>query len=115
MIKAEFGIIDSLELDREYIEYEPEKYDCVAIDDDQYMDNWWSELEEIDTYEHSLKRPAKGGARWGITIIPPESLEKFYRIVINDKRIAKDVNLKELANKINDAINQNKYMIHFGI
>ena len=54
-------------------------------------------------------------ARWGITIIPPDSLPGFQEIVLSDKRINEDVHLRELAGKIQDAINRNKFMIHFGV
>lgn len=67
------------------------------------------------TYFHSLDRPEFGLARWGITIISPDSLPGFQEIVLSDKRINEDVHLRELADKIQDAINRNKFMIHFGI
>lgn len=51
----------------------------------------------------------------GRTLIPPESLPYFQEIVISDKRIKKDHHLVDLANKIQDAIERQKYMIHFGV
>ena len=54
-------------------------------------------------------------ARWGITLIPPESLPGFQDIVLSDKRINEDAHLRKLADKIQDAINRNKFMIHFGV
>ena len=48
-------------------------------------------------------------------MIPPESLSGFQEIVLSDRRINKDIHLRELADKVNDAINRNKFMIHFGI
>lgn len=54
MIKTEFGIIENIEQNKDYSNYEPEKYNCIFIDDN-------------------------------------------------------------LSNKIQDAIERQKYMIHFGV
>lgn len=114
MIKAEFGIIEDIRETQEY-PYDPKKYQCVCIDDDAYIDEWWNKLVLLKTYFHSLDRPEFGLARWGITLIPPESLPGFQDIVLSDKRINEDAHLRELADKIQDAINRNKFMIHFGV
>ena len=114
MMKAEFGIIEDIEETRQY-SYDPEKYNCVCIDDDIYIDDWWDRLVLMRTYFHSLDRPEFGLARWGITLIPPESLPVFQEIVLSDKRMKEDDHLKELAVKIQDAVSRNKFMIHFGI
>lgn len=34
MIKTEFGIIDEIDANKDYGHYEPEKYNCIYIDDD---------------------------------------------------------------------------------
>lgn len=115
MIKAEFGIIDTFRKNKLYSEYEPQKYHCVAIDDDVYINDWWHKLMEIDTFNMSLKQPQKALSRWGITIIPPESLPTFLMIVENDRRFYKDPNLVALSNLVRQAISKNKYMIHFGV
>lgn len=114
MIKAEFGIIEDIEETRQY-SYDPEKYHCVSIDDDIYIDDWWDELVLLKTYFHSLDRPEFGLARWGITLIPPETLPAFQEIVLSDRRINEDAHLVELADQIQDAVSRNKYMIHFGV
>ena len=62
-----------------------------------------------------MNRPAFALARWGVTLIPPESLPIFQDIVITDKRIYTDNHLVDLANKIQEAIEANKFMIHFGV
>ena len=114
MIKTEFGIIEDIRETQEY-SYDPKKYQCVCIDDDVYIDEWWNKLVLLKTYFHSLDRPEFGVARWGITLIPPESLSGFQDIVLSDKRINEDAHLRELADKIQDAISRNKFMIHFGV
>lgn len=113
MIKAQFGIIDDIEQDEDYW-YEPEKYHCIYINDD-YMDDWWEQLLLMKTYFHSLSRPEFGLARWGITIIPPESLGIFQDIVLSDKRLSKDKQLVLLSQMIQRAMKEKKHMIHFGV
>lgn len=115
MIKTEFGIIEHIDSAKDYSSYEPQKYHCVTIDDEEYIDRWWPRLELVQTYFHSLSRPALGLARYGVTLIPPESLPAFQDIVLSDKRINSDANLAALARKIQQAIEGKKYMIHFGI
>ena len=53
--------------------------------------------------------------RYGVTLIPPESLPALQDIVISDKRINYDHHLIALADKIRQAIDEQKYMIHFGV
>ncbi|WP_200792856.1 hypothetical protein [Bacillus massilinigeriensis] len=76
MPKDEFGIIDSIDPDYNYIDYDPEKYNCVSIEC-EYVENWWKQLHLLKTYYQRMSRPDFGLNRWGITIIPPESLPGF--------------------------------------
>ena len=115
MIKTEFGIIDAIDPEKNYNIYEPETYHGVAIDDDKYISDWWPRLLLIRTYTQSLKRPSFALDRWGVTLIPPESLPALQDIVISDRRIHHDHQLIALADKISQAIDEQKYMIHFGI
>ena len=92
MIKTHFGIIEDIEETQKYT-YHPEKYHCVYIDDELYIDDWWDKL----------------------ILIPPETLPAFQNIVLSDRRIYKDEHLAALAGKIQEAISRNKYMIHFGV
>lgn len=112
---AQFGIIDKFEKDKDYSsKYEPERYNCVAIDDD-ILNDWWDELILIKTYFHNYSRPNFALARWGVTIIPPESLESFYRIVLTDRRSKTSNELIDLIILLKKAISENKYVIHYGI
>ena len=115
MAKAEFGIIEKIEYSKNYSLYEPDKYGCVFIDDFIYIDDWWERLSLIKTYFHSTDRPSTALARYGVTLIPPESLSALQDIVITDKRIHTDNNLVDLANKIQEAIDTKKFMIHYGV
>lgn len=111
---VEFGIINDI---KKYIEneYNPKKYNCVSISDDIYMNDWWDRLNLIKTYSHNLNRINFGFDRWGITIIPPSSLSQLQNIVLSDKRIKTDDNLVKLSKLIQTAIDENKYMIHYGV
>ena len=115
MIKTEFGIIDEIDISKDYSDYEPQKYNCVAIDDDAYINDWWPQLCEMKTFFHSMDRPETALARWGVTIIPPESLPVFLSIVSGDNRIDSDVHLSELEKVIQKAIDSGKHMIHYGV
>lgn len=118
MIKTEFGVIECFDKYGDYTKYTPERYHCVAIDDDKYLNDWWDSLLEIDTFnvfsEHILQ-PQKALSRWGITIIPPSSLPKLLNIVVSDKRYQRDERLVAFASLIRQAIEHKKYMIHYGV
>jgi len=118
MIKAEFGIINDFNEKKDYTGYHPEKYSCVAIDDDLYLNVWWNDLSRIDTlnvYSKGVLQQQKALSRWGITIIPPKSLPNFLDIVAKDKRYKKDANLVALAALIEEAVKAQKYVIHYGV
>jgi hypothetical protein len=111
---AEFGIIDEFQKNKDYSDYEPEKYHCVAIDDD-FINDWWNDLALIKTYFHRYSRPAFALARWGVTLIPTESLESFYNIVSTDKRSKSSKEFVDLMMLLRRAISENKYVIHYGV
>ena len=115
MVKTEFGIIDEIDINKDYSEYEPHKYHCVFIDDDAYINDWWLQLCKMKTFFHRIDRPNTALARYGVTIIPPESLQFFLSIVKGDSRINSDKHLSELATMIQTAMDSGKHMIHFGV
>jgi len=102
---AEFGIINCFDKSKDYGgEYDPTKYSCVAIDDD-VINDWWERLTTMKTYFHCYNCPETALARWGITLIPPESLDLFYDIVANDTKkdfINQIPRLLELITKAKD-------------
>jgi len=118
VIKAEFGIIENFNEKRDYTGYLPEQYHCVAIDDDRYISDWWEALLTMDTfnvYSERILQPQKALSRWGITIIPPDSLPILLSIVTSDKRYQRDKRLHLFANLIQTAIERKKHMIHYGV
>lgn len=110
----EFGILDDFDKQKDYIDYEPHKYNCISVDDD-IINGLNGHLSMMKTYFHSLSRPEYGLALWGITIIPPESLLLFYDVVTTSRYFKKSVELTKLASKIIQAKEEKKYMIHYGI
>ncbi len=63
MIKTEFGIIEDIGETQEY-SYDPEKYQCVCIDD-AYIDDWWNKLALLKTYFFTVLTAQNMGLRGG--------------------------------------------------
>lgn len=109
-----FGIIDNIDCEKNIINYQPLKYNCISVDDDIIL-SLNEQLSIIKTYFHSLERPEFGFAYYGFTIIPPESLSLFYDVVTSSRFHKKSIELNELAKKIIQAKEEKKYMIHYGV
>lgn len=110
----EFGLLDDFDKQKNYIYYEPQKYNCISVHDD-IIECLTEQLSIMKTYFHSFNRPENGLAYCGITIIPPESLSLFYDVVTSSRHIAKSVEFQELISIIMQAIEGKKSIIHFGI
>lgn len=83
--KHEFGIIDSFEENKWYSYYEPEKYNCISVNDDlieELIIKYNEELTAIKTYFQVTSQPDTGLDNCGVTLIPPESLKQFRDIII---------------------------------
>lgn len=107
----EFGIIPEFDPDsEEYEEYEPERYGCIAVEDDLLL-GVFDRLRDLDTYWHRGDRPAKGFAYCGITLLPAASLPAF----LAELQREGDPELLPLGEKIREAVRQGKYMIHYGL
>ena len=52
MIKTEFGIIDDFNEKNDYTGYYPDKYNCVAIDDDRYISAFHNTFDEHDNSDN---------------------------------------------------------------
>ena len=109
MAKHEFGIMESAPISgKRYDEYEPKKYNCIAIDDD-YIDGIQEQLLIFDSFCHTVDIPMKGLNYIGITLIPPKSIAVFLTVIDNGSEYA------ELRNLLIDAKKRNKYVIHYGL
>lgn len=111
MAKHEFGIMQqNPQTDEQFVSYEPEKYDCIEVDDELIV-SLLVELEKIPCYWHTLQRAGNGLAYCGVTLIPPASLAEFID-VLSAHSASGFAPLLSLAQQAKE---QNKYLIHFGI
>jgi hypothetical protein len=110
----EFGIMDVFDKEKEYIDYEPQKYQCISVEDD-IINSLIEPLNSMKSYSHSFNRPQKSLNHWGITIIPPESLEVFCTVIVASEYFTASKELHELNALLLRAKKENKYVIHFGI
>ncbi|WP_454055393.1 hypothetical protein [Clostridium sp. Marseille-Q7071] len=111
MAKHEFGIMQKEPSSKERFDiYEPQKYNCIAIDDD-FIEPIIIDLESIDCYWHTIQRAEKGLAYFGITLIPPKSMETLISVLSSYKK-EEYVSLIVLAKQAKE---NDKYIIHYGI
>lgn len=109
MAKHEFGIMqDAPQKGERYDEYEPQKYNCISVDD-EFIEIILSDLDDIDFCWHSPDVCEKGLAYCGITLIPPSSLPEFISVIRNRPE------LSELTRLMQKAEYENKWVIHFGL
>ena len=109
MAKHEFGIMKQPpQKGLRYDAYEPEKYNCISVDDDliELLD---PKLTHMHAYWHSLDVPGKGLAYCGITLIPPESLADVLRAC------AETDGLQALELLLQQAQKEEKFVIHYGL
>ena len=111
MAKHEFGIMQiPPEKGERFDFYEPEKYNCIYIDDD-YIEPLLAELQTVACYWHTLLKPEKGLAYYGITLIAPQSIDSLINILVSrNKQVYFPV-----INLFRQALEEGKYIIHFGI
>lgn len=118
MANHDFGILDRFEENKWYQEYEPEKYNCISVDMD-VMDEVFSayreEIEQIKTFACVSTQSVNGFDECSVNLIPPQSLEAFYNIIVQANKSLHSEELVLLIDKIQEAMNNNKYLIHFGI
>ena len=121
-----FGIIDILDEHRDYSKFRSDEsfedklneHHCVSVPDD-IINNWWEKLLTMKSYYHEYSRLSTALARWGITLIPPESLDLFHDIIISDtsseffEKGTDDVN--NLLALVEKAKKENKFVIHYGV
>ena len=111
---ARFGILPSPNPELDYADGAPCLPGCVSIDDD-ILEYWWPRLSAMDSYYHSLKRPARALARWGVTLIPPASLPLFEDIVEHDTPKDCREEILPLLGVIRQARREGAFVIHYGV
>lgn len=98
--------------------YEPEEYNCISVNDDfieEMLHNYLEDFKKMKVYAHTTSYPAWGLNYAGITLIPPESLQQFSNIVTRANKHYKSQQLGLLIDMLYEAMENNKFLIHFGI
>ena len=109
MAKHHFGITPCAPLPHvRYDDFTPAKYGCIAVEDDA-LDPVVEDLCGLPCFWHTPDRPEHGLAYCGITLIPPESLDGFLRVIENRPGLA------ELAELLNRARQRRCFVIHYGL
>ena len=109
MAVHEFGLMESPPIHgRRYDEYEPARYACIAVCDDD-LDCHLQSLCAIPCFAHTLDCPMMGLAWCGITLIPPQSAREMAELLRSDPSLCA---LTDLCSR---AADQQKYIIHFGL
>ena len=109
LLTHEFGMMPyPPEKGRRYDEYEPQKFACISVADDD-LDTVAKKLNDVDFYWHTVDEPKKGLAYCGITLIPPSS-QQIFADAIGDAK-----NLSGLKSLLQTAKMFDKWIIHFGI
>jgi hypothetical protein len=113
--RSEFGIIGNIDKTKDYgAEYLPEFYHCVAICDDA-LDDWWEELTKVKTFYHCMDRPSTAFARYGVTLIPPESLDTLIEIIGAKTRAEFMDDALEIIEMMKRAKSEHKFIINYGV
>lgn len=109
MLKHEFGMMmTDPEPGQVFEEYEPEKYDCIVVDDES-VQAAAEKLKSVKCYWNGLDRTETGLAYHGITLIPPESVGEMIEAF-------KDVTgMERLKEMMVVAKRERKFVIHFGM
>lgn len=109
MPKHEFGIMKNAPKQHERFDvYAPEKYDCISIND-AYIEPLLEKFSQLPCFWHTLERPEKNLAYYGITLIPPSSLNMLLDILEGAD------GTEELKKLLMEAEKENQFVIHFGI
>ena len=109
MANHDFGIMmDDPQQGEKYNHYEPWKYGCIAVDDDD-LENIVDRFFSMDFYWDTLSVKEKGLNYYGTTLIPPYQLKTFV------ERIADVPEMSELKSLLEKALNENKWVIHYGV
>lgn len=105
----EFGLMpDAPQPGVRYDSYEPWEYDAISIHD-EYIEDLLPQLNTVDMFWHTVDVPGKGLAYCGITLIPPTAYPEVLDI------IRSRAELKALVSLVEQASEEMKYIIHFGL
>ena len=107
----EFGIIEHFSSRiKKYSKYQPEKYNCISIDDD-YILPLGEKIYGIKMINPCLNEKCKTLCYYGVTIIPVESLSQFRTVFIEENNHV----YNQMISLIDRAIDEQKNIIHYGV
>lgn len=89
-------------------DYAPERYVCAWAEDD-VLSEAAEAISGAECYWHTLDRPEKGLAWYGVTLVPPESLPALLAAL--EDRPA----LQPVSRLLRQAERAHQFVIHFGI
>ena len=95
---------------KKYSKYQPEKYNCISIDDD-YILPLGEKLYGIKMINPCLNEKCKTLCYYGVTIIPVESLSQFRTVFIEENNHV----YNQMISLIDRAIAEQKNIIHYGV
>lgn len=117
MTKYQFGIMDKIIYNVNFIYSDPEDYACIFVDDiyiDEMSERYTQDFEKMKSYSYSTCNEGWGLDIFGLTLIPPESLKIFSQIVTSANKYYKNQQLQSLIDLISEAMSEDKYLIHYG-
>ena len=104
-----FGLMERAPVHGErYDRYEPWAYDGLSVED-ELLEPLLPALALVDFFWHSLDVPGKGLAYYGITLIPPASMDAVIPLLGETPGLC---GLRDLLAKARD---RHLFVIHFGI
>ena len=110
MAVHEFGIMPSAPGTERYDAYEPQRYGCVEVSDD-LLETVLPQLDGLECFWHTTLCPGRNLAYCGITLIPPQSLPTFLRVLCASGKSG----FAPLICLLEQAERQQCYLIHFGL
>ena len=109
MATHQFGIMNPAPLPgMRFNHYTPELFPRISVED-AVIFPLLDDFRCAKTYWNTLDRPELGLAYWGITLIPPETSERYLDIVWKKR------GLEALAALFDSAAKTDSFVIHFGI
>lgn len=121
-----FGVIYEIDRQKDYSIFNEnmsfkdclKKYHCIALPDN-IINDWWYALTTMKSYFHCCSNSETALDRWGLTLIPPESLEKFADIIRTQTSerfsLLCQTELNALLDLVEQAKQENKFIIHYGV
>lgn len=80
MIAMQFAVLEQIDPIKEYGMADYCEYNHIELDDNIYMNDWYVAALDMSTYFNIINNPIKSFNRWGVTLIPPQSLSQVFKI-----------------------------------